>query len=188
MSAIRSANEQSLKRAGRPVRLASLLAPAIALAAVWTAAAPAADGCITQPNFQSAQTGHWYYLTDRASRRKCWFVGPRGPTVHPVSSTKARLAARTAPKPISMARHVDSKDARALDLQQPSTTRSSGRRSDQRAIQLDQASRNALFQQFLQWQKSPQQAGDSGTLDAANRKALVQELLGLQEGQKNVDR
>jgi len=155
---------------------------------VSTSAAPAADGCITRPNFQTAKTGHWYYLTDRASQRKCWFVGPRGATVHPASPMKARLAARAAPKSISVTRHVNSKDARALDLQQPSTTRSSARRSDQRAVQLDQASRNALFQEFLQWQKSqPQQARDSATLDEANGKALLREFLRLREGQKNVE-
>src|SRR5262245_52446910 len=190
MSAIRSGNprdrEQSQKRACRPVRLASLLAPAIALAAVSTAAAPAADGCITQPNFQTAQTGHWYYLTDRASQRKCWFVALRGTAVHPASPPKTRLAARTARKPISVARHVNSKDAHALDPQPPSTARSSARRPDQRAVQLDQAGRNALFQEFLRWQKNqPQQDRDSATIDAANRRALFQELLGLQEGQKN---
>ena len=91
-----------LKRTWRPFRLASLLAATIALAAVSTSAAPAADGCITRPNFQTAKTGHWYYLTDRASQRKCWFVGPRGTTVHPASPMKARLAARAAPKSISV--------------------------------------------------------------------------------------
>jgi hypothetical protein len=102
---------------------------------------------------------------------------------------KARLAARAAPKSISVARHVNSKNARVVDIQQPSTTRSSAIRSDQRTVELDQASRNALFHEFLQWQKSqPQQARDSATLDEANRKALLREFLRLREGQKNVER
>jgi hypothetical protein len=42
----------------------------------------AADDCLTEPN-RPAQGGHWYYHSDPATNRKCWYLveaGARPPT------------------------------------------------------------------------------------------------------------
>jgi hypothetical protein len=32
------------------------------------------DTCLTEPNRENAQGGHWYYRVDRVNHRKCWYV------------------------------------------------------------------------------------------------------------------
>lgn len=36
----------------------------------------AADDCIAKPNAPAPAGQHWWYRTDRATQRKCWFLGP----------------------------------------------------------------------------------------------------------------
>ena len=33
-----------------------------------------ADDCLTVPKFSEPGSGHWYYRTDRATQRKCWYL------------------------------------------------------------------------------------------------------------------
>jgi hypothetical protein len=35
--------------------------------------------CLTAPNSPASRNSHWYYLTDRAQRRKCWHLGAANP-------------------------------------------------------------------------------------------------------------
>src|SRR5205823_2155304 len=58
-------------------RFSSLLAAAIMVAAAYGPAAHAIEPCAPEPNFKAAQ-GHWYYQVDRATKRKCWFLGQPG--------------------------------------------------------------------------------------------------------------
>jgi len=51
-------------------------------------AAQAADECLAKPNAPATQGTHWYFNTDRATNRKCWFLGEAG--------TKQRLPPRVA--------------------------------------------------------------------------------------------
>ena len=55
------------------------LAPAM-FALVFVAASTNAVGaaeCIAKPNAQAPQGKHWYYRTDRATKRQCWYLGPQ---------------------------------------------------------------------------------------------------------------
>jgi hypothetical protein len=36
----------------------------------------AADDCVAKPNAPAPAGQHWWYRTDRATQRKCWFLGP----------------------------------------------------------------------------------------------------------------
>jgi hypothetical protein len=62
------------------VRYGSIL-PTIFLLAVSGAAmmqapvARAADECLEAPNGPTPPGGHWYYRTDHAKQRKCWYLG-----------------------------------------------------------------------------------------------------------------
>jgi hypothetical protein len=51
--------------------IAAGLCTAIALSTNW---ALASAGCVSQPNNQLAQGGHWYYRVDRVNDRKCWYL------------------------------------------------------------------------------------------------------------------
>jgi hypothetical protein len=33
-----------------------------------------ADDCLTAPKSSAPESGHWYYRTDRATQRKCWYL------------------------------------------------------------------------------------------------------------------
>jgi hypothetical protein len=42
----------------------------------------AAPECLTKPGAPPPQGKHWYYTTDRANNRRCWYLGDRGEKVH----------------------------------------------------------------------------------------------------------
>ena len=50
------------------------------------------DECISKPNAPAPQGGHWYYRTDRTSKRQCWYLGEEG--------AKARASERLAGTPV----------------------------------------------------------------------------------------
>jgi hypothetical protein len=56
----------------------------VALIAIIQATAPAqaAADCVPAPGLQAAQGSHWYYRTDRATGRKCWYVSSDGRKGH----------------------------------------------------------------------------------------------------------
>lgn len=39
--------------------------------------ARAEDDCVAKPNAPAPAGQHWWYRTDRATKRKCWFLGPQ---------------------------------------------------------------------------------------------------------------
>jgi hypothetical protein len=59
------------------------LAAAMLLCPNW--AAWAAGECISRPDQQVNQPGHWYYYADRVHHRRCWFFEPKA-TASPLSS------------------------------------------------------------------------------------------------------
>jgi hypothetical protein len=68
------------------------LAAAMLLCPNW--AALAADECISRPDEQVNQPGHWYYYADRVHHRRCWFFEPKA-TVSPPSSADRAPAPNT---------------------------------------------------------------------------------------------
>jgi hypothetical protein len=49
----------------------------LALSCVVSARVVHAAPCNAKPNSPAPEGQHWYYRTDRASGRKCWFLGPQ---------------------------------------------------------------------------------------------------------------
>jgi hypothetical protein len=78
--------------------LTAFAAAVIALAVSWSTATVAAPNCLTQPNLKAADGRHWYYRTDRANNRKCWYVKPRNESVGQ-AATKERPAAKPSLQP-----------------------------------------------------------------------------------------
>jgi hypothetical protein len=60
------------------------LAAAMLLCPNWTARA--AGECISKPDREVNQAGHWYYYVDRVNHRRCWFFETSRATVSPPSS------------------------------------------------------------------------------------------------------
>ena len=74
--------------------MGSIAAVATLLACVGipTAIARAAD-CLTAPYFAAPEGSHWYYQTDRATQRKCWFLRAAGePAQHTNVPAKKKRA------------------------------------------------------------------------------------------------
>jgi hypothetical protein len=91
---------------------------AVLAAATGTAgtATRAAGDCLAAPNAMSPPSSHWYYRLDRATHRKCWYLGPQAQGVkhrRAVAATAAASAQAVAPAaPVS--------DAPAAALPAPS--------------------------------------------------------------------
>lgn len=52
----------------------SVVASGIAFAAPDNAAPPAAPECLSSPKSTAPAGSHWFYRTDRANKRKCWYL------------------------------------------------------------------------------------------------------------------
>src|SRR4029077_1906386 len=55
--------------------VATLLVSGVVFGAPDTARA---DNCLAAPNSSAPQGSHWYYRTDRANQRKCWYFRAPG--------------------------------------------------------------------------------------------------------------
>jgi len=69
------------------------LAAAMFLCPNW--AAWAAGECISKPDQEINQAGHWYYYVDRVHHRRCWFFEPSKATASPPSSADRMPAPNT---------------------------------------------------------------------------------------------
>jgi hypothetical protein len=101
--------------------------------AVSTNPAPAAE-CLGAPTSGPPEGSHWYYRTDRAIGRKCWFLRALNPaaqdTVAQEDAPPARRGAIEQPAPASAGAHVETSAAKspappAAPKPQPTTSVSS---------------------------------------------------------------
>ena len=76
---------------------------AFALASIsWvtsTGAVRASEKCLTAPNAPAPRDEHWYYRTDRATNRQCWYLGPRDTTVRKRTKEEPKLSGSQLPLP-----------------------------------------------------------------------------------------
>jgi len=64
--------------------VATLLIAGVGVTAPPTSAR--GDDCLTAPNSPAPQGTHWYYRSDRATQRKCWYVRAPGQPVQQVAA------------------------------------------------------------------------------------------------------
>ncbi len=95
-----------------------------ALAFGATGSADAAE-CLTAPDGAAPGGKHWYFRLDRATKQKCWYLREAGLATRPAEAPKRSPAAGSA----------EEKPA-------------------PKSAPLSKSSQEALFQEFLQWQKS----------------------------------
>jgi hypothetical protein len=79
--------------------LAIALLAAAALNSSLSGAAHAAPNCVTAPKLQAGQAGRWYYRSDRATGRRCWFIGAQGMKVRRALQRKAQPLPLPVPRP-----------------------------------------------------------------------------------------
>src|SRR5690606_38616192 len=59
----------------------------------------AEDDCIAKPNAPAPAGQHWWYRTDRATKRKCWFLGPQDKEAAALKADRREQAAANADEP-----------------------------------------------------------------------------------------
>jgi hypothetical protein len=76
---------------------------ALALASIsWvtsTGAARASEKCLTAPNAPAPPDEHWYYRTDRATNRQCWYLASRDTPVRKRATDDSKLSRSQLPLP-----------------------------------------------------------------------------------------
>jgi len=88
-----------------PQRKLTLVPSVFALALVsvsWvtsTGAVRASEKCLTAPNAPAPRDEHWYYRTDRATNRQCWYLGPRDAAVRKRTKEEPKLSGLQLPLP-----------------------------------------------------------------------------------------
>jgi hypothetical protein len=151
---LHSNEERTMPRAISLVGALCAGALALGLALAANSASRAAD-CLAEPDFRIPGPGHWFYRVDRATNKKCWYFKREAG-----EPTKAAPAA-TAPAPL--------RDAAAPSVagryqprltEAPKRTASSGEKAPYdgpklvpEKPRLNSTSKEALFQDFLQWRE-----------------------------------
>jgi len=99
-----------------------ILAVLVAATGAASPAARAADDCLAAPNGTAPQSSHWYYRVDRATHRKCWYLGQQG-------AKRRRAVAATAPaatQPVAPAAPVSDAAAAELPVTAPTPSQPAG--------------------------------------------------------------
>jgi hypothetical protein len=79
--------------------IVAILGAVVAVMARSSRAEAAVDDCLSKPNAPPPQGSHWYYRSDRANNRRCWYLGPQGDKASQAASPRQRPAAKPAPQP-----------------------------------------------------------------------------------------
>lgn len=64
-----------------------------------TGAVRASEKCLTAPNAPAPRDEHWYYRTDRAKNRQCWYLAPRDTTVRKRTTEEPKPSGLQLPLP-----------------------------------------------------------------------------------------
>jgi hypothetical protein len=155
-------------------------------------AAPAAE-CLSAPNHQPSEGGHWYYRVNRATHGKCWYLARRGvasapaaPENPPAPGSPMRLleslgnaAAGPAAKDQALGPNNDAlrpqtrtPEPRAVQ----STPAPAGSPRPDRAPSPGPSTREELFRAFQRWQEKRK--------EQAEREELFEEFTRWQEQQR----
>jgi len=72
---------------------------AIVASARTTFAQAAADDCLAKPGATAPKGQHWYYRLERASNRRCWYLGAEGAKPRQAAAPRPQPVTRAAPRP-----------------------------------------------------------------------------------------
>jgi len=96
----------------------------VALAVTVPAASPvhAAADCVAAPGSQAPQGNHWYYRTDHATGRKCWYVSPEGRKGHGQVTQNPTARAQPTEDSLPTSGTVGDRWTQPTQIEQSSTT------------------------------------------------------------------
>jgi hypothetical protein len=151
-----------------------------ALLLLGNSAVHAAEDCLADPKLGATQGAHWYYLTNHATHRKCWYLARPGTDrarAETAAAQAAPNAAPAAPAPSAVQQLVnaltgnsESNEPKPSDpnttpaqppgVHSPKATNATARprhatrgvnRATEHPATLDRTQRDALFRDFLRW-------------------------------------
>jgi len=156
-----------------------------ALLLLGNSAVHAAEDCRAEPKPGATQGGHWYYLTNHTTHRKCWYLARPGTDRARAETAGAQTAPSAAPPAPSAVQQLvnaltgnsqshepkpsdpNTTPAEPAGVRSPKATNATERprhathrvnRATEHPATLDRTQRDALFRDFLRWkaqQKSP---------------------------------
>jgi hypothetical protein len=135
----------------------------------------AAEDCLSKPRPGEARGGHWYYQTNPATHRKCWYVARPAADRARTDTIVAQAAPSLAPPPPSAVQQLVNVLTGNSQNNEPKQLPSSSEpprvggtnavaterrphaarrvnRAPAHSTTLDQTQRDALFREFLQWE------------------------------------
>jgi hypothetical protein len=121
-----------------------------------------ASTCLTAPNSKSPKGSHWYYHTDRATQRKCWFLGtlsqPTHHTAAHATSPKVRARRAGAAKKMSTTTSAAAPMPPRIGSNTPPSLRP---RHTQSAATRSAAAHEPVLQRFRQGDAAPSTTGSA---------------------------
>jgi hypothetical protein len=148
---------------------------AAALLLLGNSALYAAEDCLSNPRPDEIRGAHWYYQTNPATHRKCWYVARPTTDRARADTVVAQAAPSSAPAPPSAVQQlmnvltgnsqnndpkqlppsseplrVGAANAAATERRPHATRRVN--RATAHSTTLDETRRDALFREFLQWE------------------------------------
>jgi hypothetical protein len=81
--------------------ISAVVASLLAASALSTHRAALAATCLTEPNHQNGQGGHWYYRVDRVNHRNCWYVRKLEIDRHQTAALRATVSSEPIEQPTS---------------------------------------------------------------------------------------
>ena len=173
-----------------PTIVAMAVAPFIAIAGGTHGVALAESECIENPGPQTPKNGHWYFRSDRATGRKCWYLAdsttnardPAAPQGQTNAVSTSTLTSRLASLLGSFAGSAATATPQNSTVADPRTAQANVTtaarnvntlRSDQTDAATDgaderagkrtpqPAKRDALFEEFLRWNERQQNVSRS---------------------------
>ena len=126
----------------RSLRLVCAATAALALASLTGTIRPItaarADDCLAKPDKSPPSGSHWFYRTDRATQRKCWYLADENTkTVQPTPKTSEQSTARATDQQQAADQGRDARpvaDARAELIDRASSTEQSTEQSPSSAV------------------------------------------------------
>ena len=82
---------------GNRIFLVAAMLAGVAFMATSASAAPAADECLAKPKGPAPAGKHWYYQTNRAVQRKCWYLDDEGEKTVAATPRKQSTSANVKP-------------------------------------------------------------------------------------------
>jgi hypothetical protein len=123
----------------RPIGIFAFASALLALGAVAVSNRAFAADCLTAPGSSTPPNGHWYYRTDRAQQRKCWFLRTGN------QNAEHGAAAVTGAAPDNQAQSASPAPNSLASFKQFMTQRTGAAVSDQEV--------ERLYAEFLEWNR-----------------------------------